>query len=169
LNKSGRGRWGRYRFEDGVKYKLCNGPLHKEDGEWLSLDRFFILKKGKRAGKPLSRCKACLQIEKFGTTERGLVEVSKVWWIFLELQNRLGKAEVCRRLDISHNFFYRIDKKIYRRMYKKTAIKAIHLLREVRLNGEVRHRDSIMHGAKLRGRREKVPTRKSHYYKRHGS
>jgi hypothetical protein len=165
MNTSRRNRWGRYKVIDGKKHKLCNGPLHKDEGEYLTLDRYFILKKGKRAGKPISRCKACTRIEKFGTTERGLVEISRVWWIFLELTNRLGKAEVCRRLGISYNFYYRVNKCIYIRMYKVTAIRAIYLLREVRANNEVRHRDSIRHGSHMRGRVEKVPTERRDYYR----
>jgi len=168
MNRTGRGKVGRYKTINGVLHKKCNGPLHQEEGEWLTLDRYFINKKGKRAGKPISQCKACSRYYKFKDTNRGLVEVSRVWWIFVELRNRLGKAEVCRRLGVSRNFWYRVERGIYVRMYKKTALKAILVLREAREKNEVRHRDSILSGAAQRGRKEKIPTAKQHLYKPHG-
>lgn len=154
-----------YKLEAGTVFKLCGGPLHKDGGEWLTLDRFWINKSGARAGRPIPKCKACERMERFGTTERGLVEVSKVWWIFLEINRRVGKAEACRLIGVSYNFWTRVEKKIYIRMYKRTAIRAVRVLRELRENNTVRHRDSIAHGSAMRGHKEKVPTTRRDYYK----
>lgn len=155
-----------YKVVDGTIFKLCAGPLHKDEGEWLTLDRYFIMKKGRRANRPIPMCKACERMKRFGTTERGLVEVQKVWWVFEELERRVGRTETCRRVGVSANFWKRVENRVYTRMYKRTAIKAVRALREARLKGEVRHRDSIKHGASLRGHEEKVPIDPRDFYKR---
>lgn len=165
MNHTHHGRWGRYKVINGVKYKLCNGPLHQEKGEWLTMDKFFVMKNGPKKGKPIPRCKNCVRFQKLRIPESGYIEIAKVSWIFLELQNRLGKAEVIRRLRLGTSFWTRLNNKTYKRMQKRTAIKAFYLLQEVRAKDEVRHRDSIRHGAEQRGHKEKVPTDPRDFYK----
>jgi hypothetical protein len=136
--------------------KLCNGPLHGENGAWLPLRTFWTHKRGARAGKPMSQCIACERVKRGRDPNSGLIEVDRVYFIFRELQYRLGKAETCRRLGISENLWYRLDNRIYKKMYRETARKAILLLKELRENRVVRHRASIRHGSLARGHREKT-------------
>lgn len=166
MNNTNHGRWGRYKIIKGVKHKICNGPLHQEEGEWLTLDKFFIMKNGARKGKPESRCKACRRFQKDRLSESGYIEIDKVKWIFLELQNRLGKTEVVRRLNLGTNFWVRLENKTQKYMQRRNAIKAFHLLQEVRAKNEVRHRTSIKRGAALRGEKEKVPSDPRDFYQR---
>lgn len=166
VNRTSHGRWGRYRITDqGEKEKLCNGPLHPPEGAWLPLRSFWVYKTGKRKGKPLCRCQECEKVGR-GRDSRtsGWIRVEEVWWIFLELQRRLGKTETLRRLHISNNFWSRAEKKVYENMRRTTASKAVKLLYEVRYSGEVRHRLSIIHGAKERGRTEKTPHLRMDFY-----
>lgn len=53
-------------------------------------------------------------------------------------------------------------------MRRSTARRAILALAEVRANGTVRHKDSIHHGAALRGRTEKVPITRQDFYRSQG-
>lgn len=155
MNTTGRGRWGRYKLIEGEQHKLCNGPLHGEGGAWMPLRSFWTLKKGKRAGKPLSRCIACERAYRGRLVNSGLVPVSRVYFIFRELEARIGRAESCRRLGMSPNLWLRLDKRVYERMEKQTVVRAMLLLQELRDKNVVRHRDSIRHGSAARGRVEK--------------
>src|SRR4029450_1412624 len=108
MNTTPNGRWGRYRIVKGETQKRCTGPLHPEGGAFLPLRSYWTHKKGPRAGKPLPRCIECEKTSR-GRDPRtsGMIDIEHVWWIFLELQRRLGKAETIRRLGISANFWYR--------------------------------------------------------------
>lgn len=157
------------RVIDGVQHKLCRGPLHEAGGALLPLQSFWTIKRGPRAGKPFSRCVECERVVRGRDPKTsGVIEISRVWWIFVELQRRLGKAEACRRIGVSYNFWMRVEREIYLRMRRETARRAIAALYEARANNEVRHKDSIRYGAYLRGRKEKIPTHRSHFYKTHG-
>lgn len=166
MNKTGHGRFHRYRITDqGEKEKLCNGPLHPPEGAFLPLRSFWTMKTGSRAGRPMSRCQECEKVSR-GRDPRqsGYIRVEDVWWVFLELQRRLGKAETLRRLNISNNFWMRAERKIYVHMRRTTAVKAVKLLGTVRANNEVRHKLSIQHGAKARGHKERTPVRRNDFY-----
>lgn len=129
--------------------KRCNGPLHK--GSFVPLSYFYVFKSGKRKGKPFSRCKSCLAVGKFGDAVHGLVPYSRVNFIFDELEARIGKAETCRSLGISQNFWMRRRNKTYKHIRKATVARAIHLLRVLRQKEIAIHRNSIKHGARMRG------------------
>lgn len=148
--------------------KRCNGPLHK--GEYIPLSEFWMHKAGKRKGKPFSQCKKCENFQKFGDTSHGLVQYSRVKFIFDELQNRLGKMETCRRLDVSSNFFSRREIEPIQKIRIATVVKAMKLLIECRKNSFVRHKASIRYGATARGRRERLVqplSKMNNYYNRH--
>jgi hypothetical protein len=148
--------------------KRCNGPLH--NGEQVPLDEFWIFKIGKQKGKPLSRCIACRNFQKWGDLEHGLVEYRKIKFIFDELHNRIGKAETARRVGVSLSFFYRHRHGHYKMVRMRIAVSAVRVLQECRENGEVRNRRSIIHGAAARGRQERVVTELSkftEYYNGH--
>lgn len=168
-NTTGHGRWGRYRKVNGQEQKLCNGPLHPEEGAWLPFRSFWTYKKGPRADKLMSRCIECEKSARGRDPKQsGLIPISRVWWIFVEIRNRVGKAEACRRIGVSHNMWMRAERGIYINMRRETARKAILALHELRENGVVRHRDSIRRGAAARGEKERVPTKPRDLYKPHG-
>ena len=73
-------------------------------------------------------------------------------FVFEELKRRIGKAEACRQLGVSRNMWMRLERRIYTKMYRKTARDAMILLRELRDNDVVHSRRSIRHGAMARGR-----------------
>jgi hypothetical protein len=156
VNRTSHGRWGRYRKNDkGILEKLCNGSLHPEEGAWLPLSAYWFFKKGRTAGKPMSQCSECTKTAKGRDPKTsGLIAVRRIWWVFVELEQRLGKTEVCRRLNVSQNFWMRAERQIYFNMRRVTARRAIELLVEVRKNGEARHPRSIRRGAYRRGEKE---------------
>jgi hypothetical protein len=61
-----------------------------------------------------------------------------------------------------------MDRGITTKIQKATAIKLIEVLRQCRVDEEVRHKDSIRHGAAKRGRKERVPTTRKDYNIVHG-
>jgi hypothetical protein len=122
----------------------------------VHLKNFWYFKTGPRKGKPFSRCRACLNYQRFGDTMHGMVPYAKVKFIFDELTNRLGKAETVRRLGVSQNFFYRRKIGNYKYIRLATVAKAMVVLKECRENGTRRHKRSIRHGATARGREERV-------------
>lgn len=134
--------------------KKCNCPLH--NGQFVPIDQFWVFKTGKRAGKPMSKCIDGWKLSKgLDPGRSGYVPLSRVKFIFHELEARIGKTETCRRLGISQNFWMRMERGITRQARKETVIKAMELLRECRAHDEVRHRYSIRHGAAARGRKER--------------
>jgi hypothetical protein len=157
----------RYKKVKGEYYKLCTGCLHGEGGAWLPLHSFWIFKNGKRAGKPVSQCKACERVNR-GRSGNGVVPVSRVHFAFVEIERRLGRTEACRRMGVSMNLWYRLQNGTYQNMYYSTAEKALVLLKELRENNVARHKDSIKYGAAARGAEEKIPKRNNDFYRSHG-
>jgi hypothetical protein len=141
--------------------KRCNGPLHK--GKYVPLSEFWYHKSGKRKGKPFSQCIDCENFNKFGDTAHGLVDYASVKFIFDELVYRIGKTETTRRIGVSANFFYRRQRDSHIRIRKATVARAMIELKKCRENQEARHRKSIRHGAKERGRKERVPVKRGEY------
>jgi hypothetical protein len=165
VNLSGNGRWGRYKEIKGERHKLCNGPLHAPEGAYLPMRSFWMLKTGARAGKPLSQCIACQKAARgFDPEVSGLVEVDRVMFIFEEIKRRIGKAEACRRLGVTSNMWYRMERRIYTNMYRKTVKNAMLLLRELRANDVVYSRRSIHRGSLARGEEPQPPANVRDYY-----
>ena len=147
--------------------KKCNCEVHQ--GAYIPLTEFWFFKSGRMAGKPMSRCKDSLQrYQGREPGKSGYVPLSRLKFVFKELEGRIGRMETCRRAGISINFWSRMDRGETRSIQKGTAIKLIDVLRECRVKEEVRHRDSISHGAAARGRKEKVPQTNKDYNIRHG-
>jgi hypothetical protein len=165
VNRTANGRWGRYKEIGGERHKLCNGPLHGEDGAWLPMRSYWMMKSGTRAGKPMSRCIACERVYRGrdpGTS--GLVETDRVMFIFEEIKRRIGKAEACRRLGVTPNLWYRLESRVYTKMYRRTVRSAMLLLRELRANDVVLSKKSIRHGALARGKKAKAPENVRDFY-----
>jgi hypothetical protein len=112
--------------------KMCTGPKHPEGGEWVRLSNFSYHKTGPREGKPFSRCKDCSKAGRLKNYRgvQGRIAISRVRWVFRELETRIGRREVVRRGGFSWNLWGRLENNRY--VWKWTAYRAINLLREVR-------------------------------------
>lgn len=139
-----------------MRKKICRGPYHRK-GKLLPLSEFDrrIYPSGKVGWH--SYCRSCVHYKKHKDKQpnHGFVPLSLVWWIFAELIVRLGQAETARRAGIHPSTLGRMKEGIRRYVQKRTLAKVITVLRESRRAGEFRHRDSILHGAYLRGREER--------------
>jgi len=101
-----------------------------------------------------------------------MVPVAKVRPYFIEGVSRVGFIEFCRRTGLADRTVtnalrglangrpYSVQKRIVR----KVMLEVISMRRK----NEVRHRDSIRHGAKQRGREEKVPSARRDFYRPQG-
>lgn len=136
---------GAFKTVDGVRLKRCRGPLHPE-GAYLTFDYFYP----KGNGNPHSFCIRCMGRDgrsvKFSAYYKGWLK---------SIENRLGVMETARRLGISYKTYWNWKKKSPATIQRAHARAIVHLMRELRHTGEVRHRDSIHHGAEARGRDEK--------------
>lgn len=149
-------------YSDDLTKKVCKCPLH--NGELVPVGEFGAYKSGPRKGLLYSTCTRGKKIEKgLDPNLSGLVHFSSIRFVFEELSYRLGKVETCRQLGLSHTFWHRHKNGNSPRLHKKTAAAAIALLMELREADFARHKDSIKHGAKLRGRQEKIPTQSKHF------
>lgn len=145
---------------NGVTHKICNGPLC--NGAFVPQSGFYKRKDTRM--RPI-----CIRCEK---KRRGFEEYLKVgpYRIWLEsIIRRLGVFETARRIGCSHNEIRRIRTgrhfgrvKPVQYIQRRTARKIVALMYELRITGEVRHRDSISYGHKARGLPEKVVTSKKH-------
>src|SRR4029077_5938657 len=139
----------------------CNGPSHQET-VWLPFKNFGF----KANGQPRSTCRAC---DSYLKNSEPLVDftVQYAGW-FEYVVNRLGVMEAARRLNISQSGLRNIRRNNPMKIKRRTARQIVSLVHELNGSQEVRHKDSIQHGSYLRGREEKTPTIKEHYYKRDG-
>lgn len=80
--------------------KMCRGALHRE-GVMLPLHRFFFLKSGHRAGKPMSECADCWRHRKGNTYS---IPVEIILPIIARLKEELGSYEaISLRLGVAKN------------------------------------------------------------------
>lgn len=96
---------GRYKLVNGEWHKLCKGPGHDAPTYLPANTKYFYSfkkAKGKRPGQLTSKCRLCSNWAKLKTpgSESGWIESIKVSHLFLELANRIGVAETCRRTGI---------------------------------------------------------------------
>jgi hypothetical protein len=138
------------------------GPLCQ--GNYTSLTRFWFFKSGRRKGKPFSRCRDCLNYQRWGSTDHGWVPYNKIGFVFEELQFRLGKMETCRRIGVSINYFSRRLHEDRTRVNMNIARRAMLELMKCRENNEVRHKDSVHRGTTARGEKDRIPIREKDYY-----
>lgn len=151
---------------DGQLMRLCSGPSHDEP-TWLpATEKYFYKRKsGHMAGYLDHKCRLC-RVWKPGIPldEGGWVAIEHVGPFFLEGVRRVGLSEFARRVGITRvNMRYIINGK-RRFVYKRTAKRAMLELVSMRRKGEVRHRHSIRHGSAVRGREEKVPSKRQDFY-----
>lgn len=145
---------GAYKEIKGIRHKRCPGPEH-EGERYLPLDYFYT----RSSGNPHSYCIRCE-----GSDGR-MVEFSVYYkgWI-KSIVNRLGISETQRRLEISERTYQQWMKKPPKKIFRRNARAIVHLMRELRHTGEVRHKHSIHRGAKLRGEAEREIKKPSDLY-----
>jgi len=145
----------------GIPHKLCSGPSHDRP-TWVPYSEFWRNAKPNHSADGIkSQCKLC---ESHRVGHPRMVEFQKIEFAVLELVNRLGINETSRRTNISLSSLWKYRHQRAKQVHRKTAEKLLSTLAEVRKNGSVRHVDSIKHGAILRGREEKIPSRHRDFY-----
>lgn len=141
--------------------KLCRGPSHSEP-VYLPISKF----RSDGKGRTYYRCRAC---ETYASGGEPLVPMSDAYRAFLtSIINRIGKMETSRRLGISQQALWQLGRGKRKKMRRSTARSIVTLYAELKASGEVRHKDSIHHGAAMRGHKEKVPTKRKHLYRKDG-
>ena len=153
---------------NGQEHKLCRGPTHLRP-EWVPVTDFYP--RSTRRDRAASQCKRCALWLTYHQ-RRGHPPTAIIGWLpykdyefaVIELERRLGKREAARRCNISYGTWWKWRKGYTAQIQRISAVKLVNTLSEVRKNNEVRHRDSILHGAKARGKPEKVPKVREDYY-----
>lgn len=76
--------------------KLCTGPAHPVPVQLpLTEDNWYFHKRGKRVGKPLSRCKLCVNWNRLQSAgQSGTVPCSSVHTFVAELVSRYGSRSL---------------------------------------------------------------------------
>jgi len=149
-----------YKIMDGDKYKLCTGPLHRS-GRYVRVHDGFYTRTYKGKKQPRPECKEC---EAFRSGSERMVPLSRVRFALEELVNRVGKAEAGRQIGIPQQHVWKLINGHTRRVQRKTAARILVALKRARDANLLRHRDSILHGASMRGRPEKTVTRRKDLY-----
>lgn len=152
-----------YKVIDGVLHKLCTGPAHR-DGKMVPVSNYYPRSDAKNGLR--NQCIDCEYVRK--GAERN-VKFTSQWWAWItEIVNRVGVREGMRQCGLSEAWFRWAKKNRPKTMHRSTARKILKALQELRKNEIVRHKDSIHHGAYLRGHEEKIPISRADYYKSHG-
>lgn len=95
---------GTYIWRDGQYLKKCTGPAHEEPEYLPATEKYYHFhKSGKDKGKPVARCRLCINWSKIKSpgSYHGLVPVSVAHRFFVEAVNRVGVVELSRRTGIS--------------------------------------------------------------------
>lgn len=153
------------KYINNILHKKCNGPLHQ--GKFIPTTEFYAHKTPRHdRGLFRSRCKSCeMRARGYGGK---MVPRHDVDFIFVELTRRLGKAETARRCGISTSCLRGVLLGKFTHVRYRIVERGIKTLKEVRDNDEIRHRDSIINGAAMRGLPEKQVRTAKDYYNRHG-
>jgi len=130
----------------------------------VDFSEYLFAKTGRLKGRPRAQCKDCENFHHFGYRNR-MVKAERVRFAVEELVRRLGVAETNRRLGRSQQWLWQFRNGRMDHVQKRTAVAIFTTLWAVRQAGEVRHRDSIFHGAAMRGHEERVPRHKNDFYK----
>lgn len=158
------------KYIKGDKHRLCSGPAHDEP-VWLpETEKYFYKHKtGRRMGKFTNRCRLCVNWNKLKSPgESGTVPVSEVQSYFIEGVRRVGMMEFCRRTGLTQTTMRDVTLGRQMRVQKRTVRKVMLEVISIRRKGEVRHKDSIRAGARLRGRNEKEVKSKRDLYQPEG-
>lgn len=100
---------------------------------WKTVKHFSQVRTGARAGEHLARCKECRNRDRVKHTESsGYLPLLTVWWIFDEVQRRIGTKEACSRLGVSDNNYRMILYLRNKQVQKRIVARTIVLLRELR-------------------------------------
>ena len=97
-----------------------------------------------------------------------MVPFKKVEFAITELVNRLGINETARRIPLGHSSLWKYRNKKPTHIHRATAERILTALHTTRINGDARHKDSIQHGAIVRGHKEKIPKHRRDFYSKQG-
>lgn len=149
---------GLYKEINGVRHKRCAGLNHVGEA-YLPFDYFYT----RKSGNPRSCCIRCEGLDgrrvEFSAYYKGWTK---------SIVNRLGVMEACRRLEISDTTYRKWKKKPPKTILRRHARSIVHLMRELRHTGEVRHKHSIRRGSAVRGETERPVQRQSDLYTKSG-
>lgn len=155
----------------GVLHKQCRGPAHEEP-TWLpATDKYFYFyKKGVYQGQIYGRCRRCINWKRIKKhpEKSGVVPIDDIRPFFIEAINRVGLFEASRRIGMHYQNVREIAKGNRTKVLRTSAEKVIKAVYVMRINNEVRHRDSIHFGATARGLPEKQVRDRAELYKPHG-
>lgn len=147
---------------NGRTLRRCSGHLH--NGRYIPPEN-FIHQTG-HAGNTSPRCKKC-------NGKPSLIPLTDQHRAWIEsIIRRLGTYESARRLEVSHDalkcwrFVPRLldTRKPQRFILSTNLAKIVQLMLELKITREVRHKDSIRHGASMRGKPERPVKVKSDLY-----
>jgi hypothetical protein len=96
------------------------------------------------------------------------VPLTKIRPFIIEGVNRVGKMEFCRRTGMSQGQLYKYQHGRVEHVYKRVAKRILLEVISMRRKNEVRHRDSIAHGASVRGKSEREIESVRDYYNYNG-
>lgn len=150
---------GLYKEIHGVMHKRCPSPNHEGERYLPDDGNYFYEKKN----GPDSWCIRCR-----GNDGRVVVFSAYYKGWIKSIVARLGVMETCRRLGISYKTYWNWNKHPPKTIRRKQARAIVHVMRELRHTGEVRHRNSIKHGASARGHEERKVIRQADLYIKHG-
>lgn len=144
---------------EGRLHKWCSGLQGKSHKpRYVPISNFYPAKTkiGVR-----SECMDCTALARGTTPDVKFTAQYRMW--VNEIIYRVGHEEAARQIGISSTHLREIKNRPGKRIRKSTAQKIVKALAELRRNNVARHRDSIKHGAYLRGKKEKIPTRRKDF------
>lgn len=151
----------RRKLIDGIPHKLCNGLSHDKP-TWVPFKDFYRNSQpGHSADGIKGTCKVC---DALRVGHPPMVPFAKVEFAVMELVHRLGINETARQIPLGTSTVWKYRNKKPKFIHRATAERILNALHSTRVNGVIRHADSIHHGASARGKPEKIPSRKRDFY-----
>jgi len=141
------------RVPNGEWYKLCTGPAHEEPEYLPATEKYFHFhKSGDKKGRPVARCRLCINWNKVGSpgSYHGLVPIHIARRFFLEAVNCIGATELARRAGISRGTVYKVTTRMEGSIQKRILRQVMLELTSIQRNGE----HSISNQAKWRAQRK---------------
>ena len=139
---------GTYKLINGKWHKRCTGPAHEEPEYLPATNKYFHShKSGVNKGKFLTRCRLCINWTKLKTrgSHHGLVEVEKVFPLYVEAVNRIGIEELAKRAGVSVGHIEHVVRKETKHVQKRPVRAVLLELTSLKRKGEVSKSASLRH------------------------
>ena len=137
---------GTYKLVDGKWHKRCTGPAHEEPEYLPATSKYFHShKSGANKGKFLSRCRLCINWTKLQSpgSHHGLVEVEKVYPLYVEAVNRIGILELSKRAGVSVGHIEHVIRKETKHVQKRPVRAVLLELTSLKRKGEISQSKSL--------------------------